>query len=122
MSIGVAYDGPVPEEGLSDQLVRSWRIARSGSFPSLSPTTTTSERRWCPHFAEARTREGTVYSLDDLGWNLFFEQQVTDDERARWRAARVVWEGRQRYRLSTGDAEWRAPLAGRIRHRAALRA
>jgi ribosome biogenesis GTPase len=63
-----------------------------------------------------------VYSLDDLGWNSFFSQQVTDSERARWQPARVVWEGRQRYRLSTGEAEWRADLAGRIRHAAASRA
>jgi ribosome biogenesis GTPase len=63
-----------------------------------------------------------VPSLDDLGWDPFFDQQVTDDERARWKAARVVWEGRERYRLSTGDAEWRTGLAGRIRHAAASRA
>jgi ribosome biogenesis GTPase len=63
-----------------------------------------------------------VDSREDLGWNSFFDQQVTDDERARWKPARVVWEGRQRYRVSTGDAEWRADLAGRIRHRATSRA
>jgi len=63
-----------------------------------------------------------VYSLDDLGWNSFFSQQVTDSERARWQPARVVWEGRQRYRLSTGEAGWRAGLAGRLRHAAASRA
>jgi ribosome biogenesis GTPase len=63
-----------------------------------------------------------VYSLDDLGWNSFFDQQVTDDERARCKAARVVWEGRERYRLSTGEAEWSADVAGRIRHLAASRA
>jgi ribosome biogenesis GTPase len=63
-----------------------------------------------------------VFSLDDLGWNSFFSEQVTDDERMRWHPARVVWEGREQYRLSTGEAEWRADLAGRIRHRAASRA
>ena len=63
-----------------------------------------------------------MYSLDDLGWHSFFSQQVTDSERARWQPARVVWEGRQRYRLSTGEAGWRAGLAGRIRHAAASRA
>jgi ribosome biogenesis GTPase len=60
-----------------------------------------------------------VQSLDDLGWDSFFDQQVTDDERARWTPARVVWEGRERFRLSTGDAEWLAELSGRLRHVAA---
>src|SRR5712692_11410592 len=62
--------------------------------------------------------ETTVHSLDDLGWNPFFERQVTDDDRARWTPARVVWEARERYRLSTGDLEWHGLLAGRIRHAA----
>src|ERR1700692_3557691 len=66
--------------------------------------------------------ETTVHSLDDLGWDPFFDQQVTDEERGRWKPARVVWEGRERYRLSTGEAEWRAELAGRIRHAAVSRA
>jgi ribosome biogenesis GTPase / thiamine phosphate phosphatase len=59
-----------------------------------------------------------VHSLDALGWHSFFDQQVRDDERARWTPARVVWEGRERYQLSTGDAEWHAELAGRVRHEA----
>lgn len=63
-----------------------------------------------------------MHSLNDLGWEVFFDRQITDDERARWTPARVVWEGRERYRLSTGDAEWRGDLAGRIRHTAASRA
>jgi len=63
-----------------------------------------------------------VNSLDDLGWNWFFSQQVTAGELAQWEPARVVWEGRQRYWLSTGEAEWRADLAGRIRYAAASRA
>jgi ribosome biogenesis GTPase len=62
-----------------------------------------------------------VFSLDDLGWDPFFDRQVTDAERARWAPARVVWEGRERYRLSTGEAEWRADLGGRMRHRATAR-
>jgi ribosome biogenesis GTPase / thiamine phosphate phosphatase len=62
-----------------------------------------------------------VHSLDGLGWDPFFDQQVTDEERPRWTPARVVWEGRERYWLSTGEAEWRADLAGRIRHLAASR-
>jgi len=63
-----------------------------------------------------------VHSLDGLGWDPFFDQQVTNNERTRWTPARVVWEGRDRYRLSTGEAEWRADLAGRIRHEATSRA
>jgi ribosome biogenesis GTPase len=57
-----------------------------------------------------------VYSLEQLGWGPFFDRQVTDDERARWAPARVVWEGREQYRIATGGAEWRAGLAGRVRH------
>ena len=64
----------------------------------------------------------SLLSLDDLGWDPFFDRQITDDERARWTPARVVWEGRERYRLSTGAHEWRADLAGRIRHTAGSRA
>jgi ribosome biogenesis GTPase len=63
-----------------------------------------------------------VHSLDDMGWNPFFDRQVTDEERARWTPARVVWEARERYRLSTGDAEWHGLLTGRIRHAAGSRA
>ena len=63
-----------------------------------------------------------MYSLTDLGWNSFFEQQLTDDERTHAVAARVVWEGRGMYRLSTGNADWLAQLAGRLRHAAGSRA
>lgn len=63
-----------------------------------------------------------MHALDDLGWDSFFDGQVTDDERARWTPARVVWEGRERYRLSTGGAEWRSELSGRLRHAAASNA
>jgi ribosome biogenesis GTPase len=72
--------------------------------------------------SQKRSREETtMHSLEDLGWEPFFDQQVTVEERAQWTPARVVWEGRERYRLSTGEAEWRADLAGRIRHRAMSR-
>jgi ribosome biogenesis GTPase len=72
---------------------------------------------------QKRSREETtVHALDDLGWDPFFDQQVADEERAQWTPARVVWEGRERYRLSTGEAAWRADLAGRIRHAATSRA
>ena len=47
-------------------------------------------------------------SLADLGWDPFFDQQITDAEREEWTPARVIWEGRERYRVSTGDAEWHA--------------
>ena len=60
-----------------------------------------------------------MHALDDLGWDAFFDGQITGDERALWTPARVVWEGRERYRLSTGDAEWRSELSGRLRHAAA---
>jgi ribosome biogenesis GTPase len=60
--------------------------------------------------------------LDSLGWDPFFNRQIADDERPRWAPARVVWEGRERYRLSTGDAEWQGQLAGRLRHATASRA
>jgi ribosome biogenesis GTPase len=73
--------------------------------------------------ADERAREETtVHSLQALGWSPFFDQQVTDEEWARWAPARVVWESREQYRLSTGDAEWRGELAGRLRHTAASRA
>src|SRR4051794_33971795 len=73
--------------------------------------------------APAATRgERTVHSLDDLGWNDFFEAQLTGEERARHAPARVVWEARERYRLATEEGEWHAQLAGRVRHEAASRA
>ncbi|HEV3057946.1 MAG TPA: ribosome small subunit-dependent GTPase A [Vicinamibacterales bacterium] len=62
-----------------------------------------------------------MQALGALGWDPFFDSQVTGDERARWTPARVVWEVREQYRLSTGEAEWRADLAGRLRHEAASR-
>jgi ribosome biogenesis GTPase / thiamine phosphate phosphatase len=63
-----------------------------------------------------------VHALDALGWTSFFAQQMTESERAAWTPARVVWEGRERYRISGGDTEWRAGLAGRLRHLSASRA
>ena len=66
--------------------------------------------------------ETTVHALDALGWTSFFAQQVTDDERAAWTPARVIWEGREQYRISGGDDDWRASLAGRLRHAAGSRA
>jgi len=63
-----------------------------------------------------------VHSLQPLGWNPFFDEQLTDEERTRWTPGRVVWEGRERYRLSTGEVEWDGHLAGRIRYLAESRA
>jgi ribosome biogenesis GTPase len=59
--------------------------------------------------------------LSKLGWEPFFEQQVTEEERTRWTAARVVWEGRGAYRISDGGDERQADISGRLRHRAASR-
>jgi ribosome biogenesis GTPase / thiamine phosphate phosphatase len=75
----------------------------------------------CAHDERAR-EETTVQSLETLGWNSYFEQQIGDDERERWVPARVVWEAREHYRLSTGSEEWQAQLTGRLRHEAAPRA
>ena len=61
-------------------------------------------------------------SLLHLGWDPFFDEQLTDEERTHWAPGRVVWEGRERYRLSTGEVEWHGRLAGRIRHAAQSRA
>jgi ribosome biogenesis GTPase len=66
--------------------------------------------------------ETTVPSLEDLGWDPFFDRQVADEERARWTPARVVREGRELWQLSTGEAEWDGQLAGRLRHAAQSRA
>src|SRR5688500_7962669 len=65
--------------------------------------------------------ETTVHALDALGWTSFFAQQMTDGERAAWTPARVIWEAREQYRISGGDEDWRAGLAGRLRHAAASR-
>jgi ribosome biogenesis GTPase len=54
--------------------------------------------------------------LSSLGWNAFFANQLTEDDRQRLTPARVVWQGRGEYQLSTGSAAWRARLAGRLRH------
>ena len=57
--------------------------------------------------------------LERLGWNGFFEQQVTthvnNDEHRRLRWARVVEEQRGLYRVA-GDAEGWAEVSGRFRH------
>jgi ribosome biogenesis GTPase len=60
--------------------------------------------------------------LSDWGWNPFFENQLTDEERAAATPARVVWEGRGAYRVSSGPDMRLAELTGRLRHDAASRA
>ena len=62
-----------------------------------------------------------MQTLHALGWTSFFSQQVTDSERAAWTPARVIWEGREQYRISGGGEGWRASLAGRLRHAATSR-
>ena len=63
-----------------------------------------------------------MQALDALGWTSFFAQQMTGSERAAWTPARVIWESRERYRISDGGGDWHASLAGRLRHAAASRA
>ena len=63
-----------------------------------------------------------MQTLDALGWTSFFAQQVSETDRAALTPARVIWETRERYRISAGDGDWHAGLAGRLRHDAASRA
>jgi ribosome biogenesis GTPase len=60
--------------------------------------------------------------LSQLGWQEFFDNQLTDEERASLTPARVVWEGRGGYRVNSGSEEWRADLSGRFRHDTTTRA
>jgi ribosome biogenesis GTPase len=59
--------------------------------------------------------------LSNLGWSSFFEAQLTADDRALT-PARVIWEGRGEYLLSSATEEWRAQLTGRLRYQTASRA
>jgi ribosome biogenesis GTPase len=54
-----------------------------------------------------------VQTLDDLGWSPFFEEQISEGERASLVPARVVWHGRG-YRVATDKGEWPARVAGRL--------
>jgi ribosome biogenesis GTPase / thiamine phosphate phosphatase len=60
--------------------------------------------------------------LSDWGWDSFFDSQLTGEERTATTPARVVWEGRGAYRVSSGAEEWLAELSGRLRHVAVSRA
>ncbi len=54
--------------------------------------------------------------LESLGWNPFFEQQMTPEDR-EWTPARVVEEQRGSYRILDGaGSEWFAEPAGRLLH------
>ena len=54
--------------------------------------------------------------LESLGWNPFFEQQMTPEDR-EWTPARVVEEQRGSYRILDGTgSEWFAEPAGRLLH------
>ena len=60
--------------------------------------------------------------LSDWGWDPFFENQLTDEERSSTTPARVVWEGRGAYRVASATGEWLAELTGRLRHTVTSRA
>jgi ribosome biogenesis GTPase / thiamine phosphate phosphatase len=62
-----------------------------------------------------------VSSLDQLGWNPFFSRQISDDERALMKIARVVEEQRGAWRLA-GEWDGLAESSGRFRHDAATTA
>src|SRR5260221_10957378 len=66
-----------------------------------------------------KTKERSeVSSLERLGWNAFFEQQLTqlgDEVRQQHLWARIVEEQRGLYRIA-GDAEGWAEVSGRFRH------
>jgi ribosome biogenesis GTPase / thiamine phosphate phosphatase len=58
-----------------------------------------------------------VQTLDNLCWDPFFEEQLTETERAQLVPARVVWHGRG-YRVATDKDERPAQVAGRMRQQA----
>jgi ribosome biogenesis GTPase len=62
-----------------------------------------------------------VSSIQQLGWSEFFDAQVTGEDRAVVRVARVVEEQRGAYRLA-GEIEGLAEPSGRLRHDAPSRA
>jgi ribosome biogenesis GTPase len=54
--------------------------------------------------------------LESLGWTPFFEAQIDLERDAALIPARVVEEQRGSYQLMGAGGEWRAELAGRLRH------
>ena len=61
-------------------------------------------------------RDKTLRSLDDFGWNPFFEAHFNDNRRDTWIPARVVTEYRELYHVWTTLGEFRARAAGRLRY------
>jgi ribosome biogenesis GTPase / thiamine phosphate phosphatase len=59
-----------------------------------------------------------VPSLESLGWDPHFEQQLDPDVERSDVAARVVEEQRGSYRVLGEHGEWYAEAAGRLRHEA----
>lgn len=54
-------------------------------------------------------------SLESLGWNSFFQQQLGPEDAPAQTPARVVEEQRDRYRILGAAGEWPAEAAGRLR-------
>lgn len=55
-------------------------------------------------------------TLTSLGWDSFFDSQLSDSERVATPPARVVEEQRDRFRIMTADGEFEAVASGRLRH------
>src|SRR6185295_2545598 len=61
-------------------------------------------------------RETNVPGLESLGWNPFFEAQRDRERDEGLVPARVIEEQRGSYQIAGEHGEWRAELAGRLRH------
>ena len=59
-----------------------------------------------------------MIQLEDLGWSAFFEQQLSEQEKAENAVARVAEVSRSIYRLCGSTGERLAELAGRLRYAA----
>ncbi len=59
-----------------------------------------------------------MHFLESLGWSSFFESQLNPETDSAWTPARVAEEQRGQYTLLAIGNEWRAELAGRLRHEA----
>ncbi len=62
-----------------------------------------------------------MYSLEDLGWGPFFDQQLDDYERRDFVPARVAEELRGAYRLISAAGDLLGAVPGRLMHEAAAR-
>ena len=56
----------------------------------------------------------TQFSLKDLGWNSFFEAQVSNEDAQQFTIARVAVEYKNHYLLYSEARELDAELAGRL--------